>query len=84
MAFINPTYGTWSISEEIRRVEMVFLINFLKKAEQFQAIQNIPLTAKLLHSSAENIALYIHHLGSEFEQKQLIKETAKMFYAHLQ
>lgn len=69
-----------ALSEEIRKVEMGEIIRFLEHIHQFHPIPNIPITAKLMHTTAENIALYIHHLGTEYEQEQLIKRMVEMFY----
>ncbi len=71
------------ISEEVRDMEMTFLTEFLERMAKYKPISNIPLTAKLIHSTIENIGLYIHHLGTSFEQEHLIKETAKMFFSYL-
>ncbi len=69
-----------ALSEEIRQVEMTEMIVFLEHIYQFHPIPNIPITAKLMHTTAENIALYIHHLGTEYEQEQLIGRMIEMFY----
>ena len=72
-----------AFSEEVRLKEMDFLIKVLERIHQFSPIANIPLKAKIFHTTLENINLYIHYLGSTFEQQQLIQETSKMFYAAL-
>ena len=72
-----------ALSEEIRLKEIDFLIELLERIHQFHPLSNIALKAKIFHTTLENINLYIHHLGSTFEQQELIKETAKMFYAYL-
>lgn len=71
------------LSEEVRKVELELIDQFLKQVNTFHPIKNIRLKAKLIHSSVENVGLYIHHLGTSFNQKQLIKETAKMLYGYL-
>ena len=71
------------LSEEIRTAEIKSLILFLQKINEFHPVQDIPLTAKIMHSTIENIILYIHHLGTKHEQDALIQKTAKMFYGLL-
>ena len=71
------------LSEEIRTAEIKSLILFLQKINEFHPVQDIPLIAKIMHSTIENIILYIHHLGTQYEQDALIQKTAKMFYGLL-
>ncbi len=71
------------LSQQIRDRELDFLFEVLKKIDQSYPIANIPLSAKMIHTTAENVALYIHHLGSDFEQQELISETAQMIYRYL-
>ena len=68
------------LSEEVRVAEIENLTHFLEKINEFHPIEAIPVTAKVIHSSSENLALYIHHLGTKHEQDALINRTAKMFY----
>ncbi len=70
------------LSEKIRHTEIELLYEYLERISKFCPIDNIPVKAKLIHSSGENIGLYIHHLGTDFEKKQLVNETAKMLYAY--
>lgn len=72
-----------ALSEEIRSVEMKILCEYLERINDLHPVDNIPIKAKLIHSTVENITLYIHHLGTTFEKKQLLKETAKMLYGYL-
>lgn len=69
--------------EETRQKEMRVLINLLKNIKPLIKIENISLAAKVIHSSVENIALYINYLGSEFNREKLIKETSVMIYKYL-
>ncbi|MEM8889075.1 MAG: TetR/AcrR family transcriptional regulator [Bacteroidota bacterium] len=71
------------LSEEVRQYEVAQLIQYLEKIQEYVPIKDIRLVAKMLHSMAENIGLYMHHLGSEFDQKSLIDETARMFEKYL-
>jgi AcrR family transcriptional regulator len=68
------------LSEEIRQLEMAEMIRFLEYIHQFHPIPQISTTAKLMHAIAENIALYIHHLGTTFEKEALIERMVEMFY----
>ena len=68
------------LSEEVRMTEIENLTRFLEKINEFHPIEDIPITAKIIHSSSENLALYIHHLGTKHEQDALINKTTKMFY----
>ena len=68
------------LSEEVRMAEIENLTHFLEKINAFHPIEDIPVMAKIIHSSSENLALYIHHLGTKHEQDDLINRTAKMFY----
>ena len=71
------------LSEEVRIIEMKTLTIFLEKINEFHPIEDIPVTTKIIHASTENIALYIHHLGTKHEQDVLIEKTARMFYGLL-
>ena len=71
------------LSEEVRTAEIEMLILFLEKINEFHPIEDIPIAAKIIHSSSENLALYIHHLGTKHGQDDLINKTAKMFYGLL-
>ena len=71
------------LSEEVRVAEIENLTLFLEKINEFHSIEDIPVTAKIIHSSSENLALYIHHLGTKHEQDALINRTARMFYGLL-
>lgn len=71
------------LSEEVRSAEIGSLVLFLQKINEFHPVEDIPVTAKLMHSTIENIILYIHHLGTKHEQNVLIQKTAKMFYGLL-
>lgn len=72
-----------AISEEMRQIEMGHMINFLKQINEFHPVPDIPVTAKVIHSSLENIALYIHHLGTTHEKNELIRRTVEMIYGLL-
>jgi len=70
-------------SEKIRLTEIKIIIKFLKAIHKFHPQKNIPLKAKLLHSTLENVILYQKILGTTFKEKQLISETKKMFYQYI-
>lgn len=70
------------LSEEIRTSKMTLLSKFVDKVSHLQPINNIPIKVKLMHSTAENIGLYMN-LGTPFDKNQLITETAKMLHGYL-
>lgn len=72
-----------ALSEEYRQIELTTLIKFLDKINELHAISNIPLTAKLILTTGENMALYIHHLGTIFDKEELVEETTKMFSEYI-
>lgn len=71
------------LSEEIRHKEIEVIIVLLNKVSTFQPIQNIPIKAKLIHSTTENVGLYIHLLGSNIENEEYIEEVVKMIYSYI-
>jgi len=71
------------LSEEVRKIEIEFLVQMLTQIHQFHSIPKIPVTAKLIHATTENIGLYIHHLGTKHEQDELIDQTINMFLNHI-
>jgi len=81
LQFTDP--DVLQFSEEIRTTEIETLLLLLKKINEFHPLQDIPITAKIMHSTIENIILYIHHLGTKHEQDALIQKTVKMFYGLL-
>jgi len=72
-----------ALSEEVRKVELELINKFLKQVNTFHRIKNNRIKAKLIHSSIENVGLYIHHLGTAFPKNRLINENAKMIYGYL-
>jgi len=71
------------LSEEMRRKELDHLVTFLERIHQFYPISDLGVRARLFHATAENVALYIHHLGSDYERDLLIKETARMIFGYV-
>lgn len=71
------------ISEGVRRLEINTLVKFLETFQQFHPQKNIPTKARLIHSSVENVALYINQLGINCDKEQLIEETIAMVYRYL-
>ena len=71
------------LSEQIRQKEIEILTHFLEKINTIHSVKNIPIKAKLIHSSAENMGLYMHHLGTDFEKEALLQETVQMIYGYL-
>ena len=70
------------LNEEIRDAKLEVFSKFISSINHIHPIKNIPIKAKLIHSTAENIGLYIA-LGTPFEKEQLISETAKMLNEYL-
>ena len=66
-----------------REIEVRFLERFLAQINTFYPIPDIPLSARLLFTTGENLNLYINHLGINARQEKLIKETTRMFYHYI-
>ena len=71
------------LSEKIRQIEINAISRFLEIIHPYASISNIPIIAKILHLSSENVALYIHHLGTKHERELLIEKTLVMFFGLL-
>lgn len=66
-----------------RTIEILFLEQLLAQINTFHSIPDIPVTARLLFTTGENLNLYINHLGISAGREKLIKETTLMFYRHI-
>lgn len=66
-----------------RDIEFQFLERFLAQINQFHPVPNIPLTARLIFTTSENLNLYINHLESLADSEQMIKETILMFERYI-
>lgn len=71
------------LSEAIRTTELDTIEIYLNKVRGHIPVENIELKAKLIHVSAENLALYINHLGIDFSHQDLIRENAQMILSYL-
>ncbi len=72
-----------AISAQVRETELYTLEAYLHQVSKLMPLDNIALKAKIIHSTAENLALYIHHLESGHHKEDLILETATMIYSLL-
>ncbi len=71
------------LSEEIREKEIAVITKILEGIQHFHLITNVELKAKLIHSTIENVGLYMHPLGTSLNSEELIEETAQMIFAYL-
>lgn len=71
------------LSDEIRYKEIEVIIVFLNKVSKLHPLKDIPLGAKLIHSTIENVGLYIHLLGANVDNERLIGEAVKMIYSYI-
>jgi len=62
-----------------RDLEIDYLERFLTKVDQFHSVPNIPLTARLLFTTGENLNLYMNHLEPLADSEELLKEMTLMF-----
>lgn len=72
-----------AFSEEVRLTEINIIVKFLEAIHQFHPQKNIPLKAKLLHTTMENVVLYNNILGTTFKEEELIAETIELLYKYL-
>ena len=66
-----------------RDIELLFLERFLTQINQFHPVPNIPLMARLIFTTSENLNLYIHHLAPLGDAEQMIKEAILMFERYI-
>lgn len=81
LQFTDP--DVLAFSEEIRKIEIKTIIHFVEIVHQFHPQKNIPIKAKLMHSSIENVSLYINQLGTDCNHEQLVAETIEMLSQYL-
>ncbi|MEM6846251.1 MAG: TetR/AcrR family transcriptional regulator [Bacteroidota bacterium] len=72
-----------ALAAELRRVELGIIEYLLEKMSEFEPFTNTPEKVKLIHSLCENLALYIHHLGTPIPPTDLIDEASRMIYAQV-
>ena len=66
-----------------RDTEIHFLERFLEQINQFHPIPNIPLTARMIFTTGENLNLYINHLKELSNIEQLVKEMVLMVHRYI-
>lgn len=66
-----------------RITELQFLEQFLAQINKFHHVPNIPLTARILFITSENLNLYINHLDIIAVPEQLIKEALLMYERYI-
>lgn len=66
-----------------RDVEIQFLERFLSQINQFHPVPNIPLTARLMFTTSENLNLYINHLENLADAEEMIQESIAMFERYI-
>ena len=66
-----------------RDTEIEYLERFLEKVHLFHPVPNIPLAARLLFTTGENLNVYINHLGEIADPADLLKEVTLMFERYI-
>ena len=66
-----------------RDTEIEYLERFLEKVHLFHPVPNIPLAARLLFTTGENLNLYINHLGEIADPADLLQEAILMFERYI-
>lgn len=72
-----------ALSEQIRKKEIGAIELALQRIHEIYPLEKIPVKAKLIHSTVENVGLYIHLLGAETNKEELMAETAEMVIKYL-
>lgn len=81
LQFSDPDVA--KISEEVRTNETNFISSILKTVKDDITVDDISAASKLIHSSVENMALYIKYLGTDLEEERLINGLTEMIYKYL-